>query len=336
MIVLTNCLAEKTDEGCLKVANSLIKRIKEIYPKTMVISYDNWSEQSDCHMKLNRLFLNRRLFEILNSGQEKVLYIPFSSNTRASVFRTWLLSVFCKNKIDVMFVLWHPMDRLTKMMLQLSRARVFTLSKETCSFFQNEVGNEVIYLKTGVDTQRFKPVREDEKTLIREKYNIREKEKVVLHVGHLKTGRNVGKLCNIDEKYCVILVTSTLTKNEHDHRLRMTLEAKSNIRIIDTYVENIQEVYQLADVYFFPVEQQGNCIDAPLSALEAAACNLPVVATSYGELKELLKKEGFYKITSFERKMLNHLIQQASEEKKETRDHILDYDWSFAVETLMK
>lgn len=335
MIILTNCLAEIIDEGCLKVANSLIKRIKEAYPETMVISYDNRSERSDCHLRLNKLFLSLRLFRILNNKKDKVLYIPFSSNTKASVIRTCVLSAFCRNRIDALYVLQHPMSKFWKRLLKLSGVRVITLSRSAYGFFKNEIGCETLYLKTGVDTQKFRPVCQEGKAEIRRKYGIKESEKVVLHVGHLKEGRNVSQLLKISEEYSVLLVTSTLTKNEHDHRLRIALEEKSNIRIIDTYVENIQELYQLADVYFFPVQEQGNCIDVPLSALEAAACNLPVVTTSYGELKELLGKDGFYEITSLEQEVLNKLIHQAYEEKRETRNHVLEYDWSFAVETLM-
>lgn len=336
MIILTNCLAEKIDEGCLKVANSLIKKIKEAYPETTVISYDNRSEQSDCHLKLNKLFLNKRLFDILNSKKEKVLYIPFSSNTKASLLRSCILSVFCRSRIDVLFVLQHPMNGFLKKMLKFSGIRVITLSRMACAFFRDEIGCETMYLKTGVDTQKFSPVNQEEKKGIRRKYGIGESEKVVLHVGHLKEGRNISQLLKISEEFRVILVASTLTKNEHDYRLRMTLEEKQNIRIIDTYIENIQEMYQLSDVYFFPVQEQGNCIDAPLSAMEAAACNLPVVATSYGELKELLGKEGFYEITSLEQEALNRLIHQAYEEKGDSRNHILEYDWIFAVKALMK
>lgn len=335
MIVLTNCLAEKTDEGCLKVANSLIKRIKEVHPETTIISYDNRSEQSDCHLRLNKLFLNRRLFGTLNSKRDKVLYIPFSSNTKASVVRTCILAAFCRSRIDVLFVLQHPMSGVLKKLLKLSGVRVITISQSACTFFRNEIGCETMYLKTGVDTQKFRPVNQEEKTAIRKKYSIGESEKVVLHVGHLKEGRNIGQLLKIGEEYRVILVASTLTKHEQDDRLRAALEERHNIRIIDTYVERIQELYQLADVYFFPVQEQENCIDAPLSVLEAAACNLPVVVTPYGELKELLGKDGFNEITSFEQKALNGLLQRACEEKSETRNHVLEYDWSYAVRALM-
>ena len=333
MIVLTDCLGEKTDEGCLKVANSLVKRIKAAAPRTKVVTYGQRRANSDCHLKLNKLFLSRQLFGLLNK-EERVLYIPFSSNTRASVLRTWILSKLCKNKLDVLFVLRHPMDEISKKLLQSSGARIIILCEASFSFFQEKLKNEVLYLKTGVDTGKFKPVSQAEKTALRQKYGIAEQETVVLHVGHLKAGRNVGTLLELPETYRVILVASTLTKDEWDAQLQQQLAEKSNITVIDTYLEHIEEIYQLSDVYLFPVEQQGNCIDVPLSALEAAACNLPVVATPYGELKQLMGKDGFYQIESFAR--LNGLIQKAKDEKHQPREHILEYDWSFAVRQLLR
>ena len=332
MIVLTDCLGEKTDEGCLKVANSLVRRIKEAAPGTKVVTYGQRRSNSDCHLKLNKLFLNRRLFQLLNR-EERVLYIPFSSNTKASVLRTWILSKLCRNKLSVLFVLRHQMDDLSKKLLQNSGARIIILSEASFSFFWENLKNDVLYLKTGVDTEKFRPVAPEKKVALRQKYGIAEQETVVLHVGHLKAGRNVGKLLDIPDTYRVILVASTLTKDECDGGLWQQLAEKPNITVMDTYLEHIEEIYQLADVYFFPVEQQGNCIDVPLSALEAAACNLPVVATPYGELKQLLGKDGFYEIKSFE--MLNELIQKAKEENYPTREHILEYDWRFAVKQLL-
>lgn len=333
MIVLTDCLGEKTDEGCLKVANSLVGRIKAAAPRTKVVTYGNRHTGSDCHLKLNKLFLNRKLFRLLRQEEDEVLYIPFSSNTRASVLRVWMLSKFCKNKLAVLFVLRHKMSRISKYLLQKSGARIIMLSEASCLFFSQQLSNDVRHLKAGVDTEKFRPVSLEEKSALRRKYGISQEETVVLHVGHLKAGRNVGKLLEIPDHYRVILVVSTLTKEECDETLRRQLAEKTNITLIDTYLEHIEEMYQLSDVYFFPVEQQGNCIDTPLSALEAAACNLPVVATPYGELKQMLSKRGFYEIKSFAE--ISSLLRQALEEKHQPREHILEYDWTFAVKQLL-
>ncbi len=98
MIVLSDCLTNKIDEGCLKVANSLTKRLKKADASTMVISFERKPDYSDIHMSLNKFFLNERLCEIMHQKKEPVLYIPFASNTTASCLRTFILSFFQEEK----------------------------------------------------------------------------------------------------------------------------------------------------------------------------------------------------------------------------------------------
>ena len=105
--------------------------------------------------------------------------------------------------------------------------------------------------------------------------------------------------------------------------------------LIEDYVPQIQELYQLADVYLFPVTEAGNCIDVPLSALEAAACGIPVAAAPYGELKELLYKPGFYPIETFEPAALEALLEKAVREGISPRSGVLDYDWEKTVANLL-
>ena len=93
MVILTNCLTEQADEGCLKVANSLTRRIKKKCPSTTVVSYQRKPAESDHHLKLNKLFLNPALFSLLRRIGEPVLYIPFSSCTKATALRIFVLSL---------------------------------------------------------------------------------------------------------------------------------------------------------------------------------------------------------------------------------------------------
>ena len=96
---------------------------------------------------------------------------------------------------------------------------------------------------------------------------------------------------------------------------------------------NIEEIYQLSDAYFFPVVAHGNCIDVPLSCLEAAACNIPVVTTRYGEMSTFQGKEGFWFIDSFDREHLNQIVSTAIfAENSSSRESILEYDWNNAIE----
>ena len=75
--------------------------------------------------------------------------------------------------------------------------------------------------------------------------------------------------------------------------------------IIDRFVENIEEVYQLSDVYIFPVKEEMNAIDIPLSVLEAASCNLQIVTTDYGELKVFKGEDGFFYTNDFNKESFN-------------------------------
>lgn len=335
MIILSDCLTEKVDEGCLKVANSLTKRIKSAYPATTVISYERRPKQSDLHMKLNKLFLNYSLLSLINKRKESVLYIPFASNTKASAIRTWILSCVAKRGLKVIFVLRFPMDKITKLFLRMSKAEIIALSKESYQFYKQEIGSNTTYLKTGIDTIQFTPVSKEKREILREKYNVSPGQKVLLHVGHLKNGRNVDKLLNVDEKYHVFLVVSSVTESEKDAELREKLMARSNTTIIDDYLEHIEEIYQIADVYFFPVQESENCIDVPLSVLEAAACNLPIVTTDYGELKAFKGEEGFCFISTFDAETINEAINRMSEcQECNNRRVVLEYDWDTSIKHL--
>ena len=50
MIILSDCLTDRIDEGCIKVANSLTKRLKQIEKNITVITYKQKSNYSDVHM----------------------------------------------------------------------------------------------------------------------------------------------------------------------------------------------------------------------------------------------------------------------------------------------
>ncbi|MFL0194649.1 glycosyltransferase [Clostridium sp. WILCCON 0269] len=334
MIIISDCFTSKVDEGCLKVANSLAKKMKTKNKNTVIVSYDRRPNFSDKHLELNKLFLNRKLFSTINKSNSSVLYIPFASNTLGSVLRVLLLSFCSRKRVNVIFVLRTNMNEVSKLLLKMSGANVIALSNDSYSFYTGIVGKRTFYLKTGIDTEKFIPVDADRKMELKNKYGIPNRMKVVLHVGHLKGGRNVDKMLNIDEKYFVLLVVSSVTQKEKDATISNQLENRPNTRIIDAYIENIQEIYQLSDVYLFLVQAVKNCIDVPLSVLEAAACNIPIVTTAYGELNSFVGCEGFNFIELLDKRELNRQIDAAVGQKVDTRKTILPYDWQRSIEEL--
>lgn len=336
MIVLSNGLTPKADEGAVKIASSLIRRIKHTAPQTTVVTYERTAPESDVHLNLNKFFLNGMLVRLIRQKREPVLYVPFPTRMLPAALRIFILSRYARWGLRTLLVMKGEMDPLSKLLLRASGSEVLTVSGENRNVFRPVIGDRAKYLKTGVDIRKFSPVPEELKAALRKKYGIPPGKKVVLHVGHLKEGRNIGCLLGLDEQWHILLVVSTLTASERDAALRQKFLEKSNVTLIEDYVPRIQELYQLADVYLFPVTEAGNCIDVPLSALEAAACGIPVAATPYGELKELLDKPGFYPIETFEPALLDALLEKAVREGISPRSGVLDYDWKNTVKDLLK
>lgn len=329
-VIISDCINRKNDEGCIKITNLLVKEIKKKYDTT-VVRYNNDEESSLTNLKLNNLFLNKKLMTLIRKENKNIIYIPFASNTIGSIIRTINLSLMSSKKVYVLFALKHKMNFFSKLLLKMCNATIIALSYESYDFYK-KITNKAIYLKTGVDTNIFKTVSKETKKTIREKYNISEDDKVVIHVGHLKSGRNIESLLLINKNYKVILVVSSTTKK--DNKLEKILK-HNNIIIIDKYVENIEELYQMSDVYFFPVIEEENCIDIPVSVLEAAACNLPIVTTRYGELKTFVDRSGFYLIDAFNDESINRVINQAYKEKGNSREVALEYDMNNSIDIIL-
>lgn len=333
MLILTNCLSTQPDEGCLKVANSLIARLKACFRDVTIISYDRKSPASDTHLALNKLFLNSNLASIIRESKDELLYFPFPSKPITTALRTFMLSLYSSTPVKVLIAMNGKLTLPAMLLYRLSSAKFFLLSNDTMQQFQRFLGKErAVYLKTGVDVNRFIPVDNTRKKALKASYGLDPEKKTILHVGHLKRGRNVQQLLEIDPEYQVVLVSSTLTQHEQDLELRQELLSRPNIHLFEDYLPNVQEIFQLSDAYFFPVVESNNCIDVPLSCLEAAACNIPVVSTPYGEMQEFLNCEGFIPLHMMTPDCINAALASALALRQvHTRDVVMDYDWGNAL-----
>lgn len=335
MLILSNGLTDVADEGFLKVANSLVERIKRAAPDTCIVSYERISDVADCHLQLNKLLLNGRLAAMLKGRRDMVLYIPFPAPMTSTALRVFVLSRFAK-RLRVLLVMNGHMSRAARLLFRWSGAEVMLMSDEAADLYRSFLPTDrVKRLRLGVDTQRFTPVSRQEAAQLKQKFGFDPDRPLVLHVGHLNDGRNVGALAEIDPKYQVLLVTSTQTKSEQDAQLRQKLLSKPHVCIIDRYIPNIEQVYQMCDVYLFPTVERGHCIDAPLSCLEAAACNRPVVTTDYGEMKQFIGRSGFEFIDKTDAATINAAIERAvGWSDAGTRQWVLRYDWDRSVDLL--
>lgn len=331
MLILSNALSDRPDEGSLKVATCLTKRLREAHPEVTVVSYERVCQLTDAYLKLNKLLLNISLFRLLRERRETVLYLPFPTRPLPMAARLFLLSRLCPRKVAAVLPLTRPHGPMSRFLLKHSRAEIVVLSRQAARYYGKMVGeSRMVHLKTGVDTRRFCPAAPEKKAALKEKYGLDPTQKVLLHVGHLKEGRNLRALLDVPGDWQVLLAVSSFTKQEEN--LRKDLEAAGNITILDGFLPDVEELYQLADVYFFPVREACNSIDAPLSCLEAAACGLPVITTAYGEMASLLGHPGFFRLEG----ELSQLLKQTENSGKESREAVRAYDWEKGAETLWK
>ncbi len=337
MVILSNGLTDSPDEGFLNVANNLVKRIKKSNPDTTIISYERSSGLTDKYIELNKLLINKELISLIRASNEDLLYVPFPAKAFATALRIFILSVFTRKKLRVILVMKSKFDILSGLLVLLSGADIFVLSADSESFYRKYLPQKRIkYIKTGVDTKKFVPVDSSRANELKKKYGFDTDKPILLHVGHLKYDRNLAVLKEISSCYQVLLVVSSMTKDERDDALKQELLSRPNIKIFDEYFSNIEELYQMADAYIFPTIKEGNCIDVPLSCLEAAACNKPVITTSYGEMKAFRNNKGFFFIDNSEGN-INDIINCAlSCNESCTREAVLNYDWINAVDILSK
>jgi glycosyltransferase involved in cell wall biosynthesis len=336
MIILSNCLGTKKDEGFFKLADSLVGRIRERSKKAFVVTYDRESEISDKHLKINGLMLSRTLMKLLKERREPLLYLPAPASMKLTALRVFILSLFARRGLRVILPTGRPSGFVEKMLIRMSRAQVVCLSKSAWQSWQAVISTRAEYLKTGVDIEKYAPVTEQEKAELRDKYSVPQNKPVVLHIGALCEENNADKLLNIDNRYHIVLAMGEQTESEREVQLRQRLMKRGGITMLDNLSCDIRELYQLSDIFFFPITEYDRCIEVPLCVLEAAACGAAVASTPFGEIEELLGKSGFYRLDAFDVISVNNLLDKITAEEKNPRRSVLRYDWNDAVEKILK
>lgn len=192
--------------------------------------------------------------------------------------KTYLLCklIESRQKNLYLFVVQKPSDWFIRL------SNIFPLAANYLTIYNKDIGNlrtgrksKTYEIPVGINQQKFLALKSYERNQLKKKYGFDTVRPVVLHVGHCSAGRGLEDFCLIDQQRFQCVIASSGLFESRDVVKRLNQE---NVRLITQFLPNIEELYQLADVYFFPTKSTEFVISVPLSVMEALACGTPVVA----------------------------------------------------------
>ena len=291
------------DEGMKKIARKLTLGLNNL---------------ADCHAENKRSILSLYHYDIIHF---------IGGPGIGTLFQALICKIFQK-KIIITFSnpfignLGLSMLRLINPSLCLSTSSLWNEKLK-----RNKLTSMFINL-SGVDTSRFNIVSETKKRHIRQLLKIPADKVMVLHVGHLKEDRNLALFRLISDKFYKVVIVSktTLQSAPLEKELRL-----SGCKIINNYIENIEDYYKASDIYLFPTINEKAAIQIPLSIIEAFTCGNFILSTKFGGLSQVFPHRDTPGFLYFNEKNLISKLSAARTSilsnrriKRETND----FDWS--------
>ncbi|MCD4832944.1 MAG: glycosyltransferase [Bacteroidales bacterium] len=313
VLLVTEYINPPYDEGIKKTAYNIYTELKKEFNVKVYCRRGLENDPNIDIVHVNRLFYNHKMkSSIKNFNADAIIYLPFSSATFASYLRSKIISSYQKSAKSILIALQpKPIKTWQNKLLKCLFPDVgLTPSPDLKKIWDEKKFNAVL-LPLFTDLNKFYPIKNSLKKIkFRKKYNIPENAYVIIHMGHLNSGRNLDFLIPLQKAgNQVVIIGSSSTPHDAigPKSIKKQLQ-KNGILIIDHYIENIEEIYQLSDLYIFPVIAKSGSIGMPLSILEARACGIPVLTTEYGSIKEKLNSDSdniFYsKPESFSKTLL--------------------------------
>lgn len=332
-VCLMGDFSENPDEGMKGVAHNLTRELAEIHRTLKVdirkpIELAAWCKLRDFRP------------DVLH-------YLSGPSPFSFVVLQTLLFACRIQSNHKIRSVMsatqpWLPLNSVA-ILAKLKPDLLLVQSNQSEAYFKR-MNFFTKYLPNGVDLEKFRPADEHLKKTLRDKYGFKEDEFIVLHVGPIRANRGLHVLKSVaGAKNCkVLLIGSTYSSLGARTRAKDAFIDlnRGGCIIWRKYIESIQEIYQLSDLYVFPVQDQLGSIETPLSVLEAMSCNLPVITTRFGGLTRMFKEgEGLYFVCS-DSQILELVEDIRSNDVRSsnvhTRSKVMPYSWRNISKSLSK
>ena len=144
-------------------------------------------------------------------------------------------------------------------------------------------GKKKVQFHVGLHVEKFVPVSKERAAELKKKYGFSPDKKLVVHVGHASQGRGVEDMTAIDRD---VFETLFVDSGIFDNPVQKQVLEDAGVRIIRGFLENVEEIYQMADAYLFPTKSGDYVISVPLSVMESLACGTAAVAYEAIQSKE--------------------------------------------------
>lgn len=295
IILITEDISEPIDEGIKKYSFKLAQFLIESKHAKIFTSKSNPRLNSQHNLPSNKFFFSISFFKKLKVFHaDIIIYLPNSSSTLMSFLRLKIISLITHKKTALISIQKRNHSKLSRVIIKyiLRPNLIFVFSEREEKYYRLMRLNVEI-TSAGVNTKEYFPISEKNKMQLRKSLNINGNKKIILHVGHINKDRNIEILKHIaDLGHQVVIIGSTCFTDDEKLKSELT---QCGIIIISTFLDNINEYYQISDLYIFPVQNNNSVIEFPLSILEAMACNLPVLTTKFGSLPNHFKETNFFK-----------------------------------------
>jgi glycosyltransferase involved in cell wall biosynthesis len=338
-VVLSERLAPPPDEGIKKLTLSLAAALRDSGHDVRLLTTGgtDWPEMGLTNVPADRLLRSAELAATLRSFRPAaVIYVPTASLTLASAARARALKRYAGGApVALLAAQGRRHNWAVRLTARLLAPDLCAVQSAGTLAQARALGWRTVHLPPGVDLATFRPVSPAAKAQVRAKHGLPMDTPVVLHAGHLNPSRGVLDLAAIADLACPVLAASTSTPQ--DEVLAAELAA-AGVRLFTGYVPHIEELYQAADAYLFPVPPDPlapSSTDLPLSVFEAAACDLPVITTRFGALPELWADAAgvtFYD----DRAALRRAVTQLDGTPGRTRRLAESFGWEGVARTLMR
>lgn len=312
----------------LELGRALRTRTSVVTHLTPVVDPSGGARHASRGFTRMRAVADRKLWaEIRRTRPETLVYVSRSSATLAALMRSKLLTWMASRSRVVMIALQpRALGRFARLVARLLWPDLLLVSTDAEVQQARALGATADRIITGVDLDGFRPPADGEKEALRRKWGLPLDASLILHVGHLTTGRNLEALLPLagEAGLTVVMVASSQQDSESDHLERL-LQTRGVI-VIRGFLPDIGEIYRLADCYVFPTSSADHAIAMPLSVLEAMASDLPVASMRFGALEERFSgAEGLLLVDSANE--LTAAVKRLLRDRPSTRHLARAYSW---------